>query len=296
MSLYWILRNLYKEYLGEKSPVDKLREQNQAILNKNGLNICYNKYIQQDYDPDKKNILLAIESPAVIKNEGWLDPEMRFHTEVSFYNFYDLENYLCPRRLYSTNDFYVNLNSSKDYYSEKKREISMVYSDKKELEGHKFRHQVAENFGNAMDTFGSGQGSYLHYKEKSLDKYRFQVVIENGKYPEYVSEKFFDCIKTRTIPIYWGGDKAVKKLGFNTEGVLFFDSEEDLNRILNNRVSKSFYEKRKDAIEYNFKRLLEIRKEVKMNFFLNSVRSGYLHGRESYHEGDYSRMSFEIDS
>ena len=37
------------------------------LLNKNGYNICYNINTIKDYNPKLKNILVAIESPEVVK-------------------------------------------------------------------------------------------------------------------------------------------------------------------------------------------------------------------------------------
>ncbi len=132
-------------------------------------------------------------------------------------------------------------------------------------------------------------------KMDTLDKYMFQIAIENGKYPEYVSEKFFDCIKTRTIPIYRGGKEAIKKMGFDIEGILFFNAIEDLEKILEEKVSKSIYEKKKDAVDYNLNRLHEIRTEVKLNFYRNTIQMGYLTSQESYHKRNYSAMSLDFD-
>ena len=57
-------------------------------------------------------------------------------------------------------------------------------------------------------------------------------MIENGKYPEYVTEKLYDCIKLGTVPIYWGGEEALRKMGFDIQGFIFFDSLEELEEIL----------------------------------------------------------------
>jgi len=288
------------------NPTRRLLNDFQHLFRKNGMNFCFNRLIPRDYDSEKKNILIAIESPAVVKYEKWLKPEMEFIAEISFANFYNLENYYCPRELYAPNDFYVNLNTSKKY--NKNRLISMIYSGSKHLEGHKLRHKVADRFKNQIEIFGSGsiesteKNKNLFYPNSkyikkifSLDKYMFQIVIENGKFPEYVSEKFYDCLKTRTIPIYWGGEQAVKKMDFNTEGILFFDSIEDLETTLKEKVTESNYKSKSQAIEYNFNKLIEIRNRLKFNFFLNGFMSLYFHSIYSYHGKNYSAMSLNLD-
>lgn len=44
----------------------------------------------------------------------------------------------------------------------------------------------------------------LREKKDGLVDYRFSLCIENSNEKNYVSEKFFDCILTETIPIYYG--------------------------------------------------------------------------------------------
>ncbi|KKM00777.1 hypothetical protein LCGC14_1801070, partial [marine sediment metagenome] len=256
------------------NPMNRLLNDFQHLFRKNGLNICYNRFISRDYKLDKKNILIAIDSPAVVEYRKWLKPEMEFIAEISFANYYNLKHYYCPRELYIANDTHVYLKPSREY--KKNRLVSMIYSNSKILEGHKFRHKVAELFKDQIDRYGTGADPSKKTTDLkkiiTLDKYMFQIAIENGKYPEYVSEKFYDCVKTRTIPIYPGGEKAIKKMGFDREGILFFDTIEDLEKIFDEKVSKSTYKKKKDAIDYNLKRLIEIRNERKLNFFFNTLK------------------------
>ena len=41
-------------------------------------------------------------------------------------------------------------------------------------------------------------------KKVGLNDYMFSIAIENTIHPNYVTEKFFDCILTNTIPVYYG--------------------------------------------------------------------------------------------
>jgi hypothetical protein len=259
----------------------------------NDVKICYNKWIPADYDPKKSNILIAIESPEVILHNGWIKEDMKFIAEISFANFFKLDNYHCCRTLYSTNDNFVNL--VKNHQFSKKELVSMVYSDKKLLKGHQFRHQMASKFADRIHLFGSGTEKKLKQKSDSLDSYYFQIVIENGKYPEYVSEKFFDCLKTKTIPVYWGGEDAIKKMGFDLNGIIFFDTDSDLENVLNTIVNERSYHEREESLEYNLKRLIEIRNEIKMSFYRNTVQCFYSHTTGSYLESQYNLRALNLD-
>lgn len=50
----------------------------------------------------------------------------------------------------------------------------------------------------------SNTKGHLHQKKDGLTDYKFSLCIENTHEKNYVSEKFFDCILTNTIPIYYG--------------------------------------------------------------------------------------------
>lgn len=41
-------------------------------------------------------------------------------------------------------------------------------------------------------------------KFKFLDSYKFNLCFENSSYPGYVTEKLYDALCAKTIPIYWG--------------------------------------------------------------------------------------------
>lgn len=277
-----------------RSPVRKEMDTIWSHLRDNGINICYNHHTTYRYDPDKKNVLLAMESPAVIEHEGWLDPELEFHAEISFNNFYDLENYYCCRGLYVGYDGFVAFDPAPQP-EKKSKLVSMVYSNKKYLPGHKLRHTVGSDLSSHIDLFGSGTGQWLDEKATATDPYMFQVVIENGKYPEYVSEKFFDCLKRYTIPIYYGGETAVRKLGFDPDGIIFFDSLSKLRELLTERISPDLYYEMTGAARNNRERLRELRNEAKYQLYLNSVMKKYFHSPTSRQTDDYEQMNFELD-
>ena len=123
---------------------------------------------------------------------------MTFAAEISLGNFYDLDRYYCPQTLYATNDNFVDLDLSRSYV-DKDDLVSMVYSGSMHLDGHALRHDVADEFEDQLDLYGSGEGeytdrfysevhnAYLERKASSLSDHRFQVIIENTRHPNYVS-------------------------------------------------------------------------------------------------------------
>ncbi len=263
------------------NPLIGIRKSLEKLYSVNDINICYNKFIRKSYDPSKQNILIAIESPGLIEHYKWIDPKMKFAAEISFQNYFNLANYLCPRTIYANNDNFVDMPESIGNY-EKPDLVSMVYSDRKIISGHQFRYEIAEKFKDDLHLFGKGTGRFLMAKSDSLNSYMFQIVVENGKYPEYVTEKFFDCIKMGTIPIYWGGEEAVRKMGFDLDGILFFNEMDELSELLSSKVNADFYSNTKPSLNRNWERLKEIRNEDKLLLALHSVKNHYHHTTSSY--------------
>ena len=264
----------------------------QKLYKKNNINLCYNKFIPKDYNPDKNNILLAFESPAVIEYEKWIKPEMKFIAEISFNNYKNLNNYYCCRDLYANSDSFLSIKLGTKFLNKYKL-VSFVYSYKNYLEGHKFRHKIAQEFKDKLDLYGSGYNKFVRIIN-TLKDYMFQVVIENGKYPEFVSDKFYDCIKTQTIPIYWGGEDGVRKMGFDLKGIIFFDNIEELSTIINN-LNPELYKDMYKATIFNLNRLIEIRNEKKMNHYLHTIILNYMQTTDSYLGFGYNKINLLLD-
>jgi len=130
----------------------------------------------------------------------------------------------------------------------KTKNISVISSNKTFTDGHRLRHEVIQKFGNKMDVFGRGYDP-IEFKIDGLKDYRFSVVIENCKRDYWFTEKLIDCFATGTIPIYWG----CPSIGdfFNTDGMLIFDSIDELENILNN-CNEDLYNSKLDVIRENF--------------------------------------------
>ena len=83
----------------------------------------------------------------------------------------------------------------------------MVCSHKIRCQMHKIRHSIAQKAldSKKVDIFGKfNGGKYLPHKADSLQKYRFQIVIENDITAYYFTEKILDCFVAQCIPIYLG--------------------------------------------------------------------------------------------
>jgi len=118
----------------------------------------------------------------------------------------------------------------------KSKLVSMIYSHKKQLAGHKLRFAIAEKlipkigFSDKIDLYGSGTGVYLEDKGSACVDYMFQIAIENSKVINYYGDKILDCFVTGSIPIYWG----CPNIGdfFDERGIIIFNTAAELRDIL----------------------------------------------------------------
>lgn len=114
-------------------------------------------------------------------------------------------------------------------------------------EGHIFRHKVVEHINKLngipeVDLYGSGSPSGpVDLKSDTLVNHMFSISIENGTTDAYFTEKIMDCFLTGNIPIYRGASKIGDF--FDKRGILEFNTLEELEFILKNKVNKKTYKK-----------------------------------------------------
>jgi len=144
--------------------------------------------------------------------------------------------------------------------SKKSKLVSMIASNKTMTPGHRFRFDIAEalhkkhNFdlwGNAFNTFEE--------KTEPLGGYFFSIVANNSLQDNFFTEALCDCFALKTIPIFRGCENIGNF--FNEDGIITFNSIEELDAILENLTIED-YHKRKDAIEDNYQISNKFRKSV----------------------------------
>ena len=142
----------------------------------------------------------------------------------------------------------------------KSKMISFITSNKNFTQGHKKRLEWVQRIGDQVDLYGRGFNP-IENKEKGLCDYMFSVVIENGFYKSYFTEKILDCFATGTIPVYLGTPDIGNY--FNKDGIIDLTEEFD--------VSEEIYYSRMDAIKDNLERIKEI--EVLEDFIYKNYLS-----------------------
>ena len=147
---------------------------------------------------------------------------------------------------------------------EKTKLVSMIYSDKVQLQGHQLRHVIAEQFlpdigYDKIDFYGTGTAKPLKNKSEGCNDYMFQIAVENAYRKDYFADKILDCFITGTIPIYWGCPNIADY--FDTRGILIFNTFDELKEIMES-LSEEKYNSMLEYAKINF----DIAKEKYMNF------------------------------
>lgn len=122
----------------------------------------------------------------------------------------------------------------------KTRMCSLIASAKRDLEGHKLRHSMAEwvmNDGLEVDVMGRGYQPFED-KHEGLSPYRFSIVIENVRERNYFTEKLVDAVLCQTVPIYWG----CPNLGdfMDTSGMILCTTEDEMRKAVRD-LSEELY-------------------------------------------------------
>ena len=146
---------------------------------------------------------------------------------------------------------------------QKTKLVSMIYSDKTQLQGHQLRHIIAKTFlpgigYDKVDFFGKGTDHPIHYKSEGCNDYMFQIAVENAQRKDYFADKILDCFITGVIPIYWGCPNIGNY--FDERGILSFNNFNQLKEIMQSLSE----EKYKSMLEYAEKNY-EIAKTKYMN-------------------------------
>lgn len=135
------------------------------------------------------------------------------------------------------------------YHNNKDFKVSFLCGNKRMIEGHFIRHEIFENQEKItipkhfIYTAPWDGGKDICWESM------YHISVENSKNKNYFTEKIVDAFLTKTIPIYWGCPNIDEF--FNKDGIITFNTTDELISILNN-LTPEFYESKKDAIEENY--------------------------------------------
>ena len=135
---------------------------------------------------------------------------------------------------------------------------NMFCSPKLRTKDHYYRHDIAKlAIDLGFDVFGGAHNTQRTVvdpmnpwstKSQGLKDYRFSVVMENGIYDSYWTEKLTDCFATGTIPIYWGTSSLPKEI--NQNGIIRLEAGKE-KQILES-LTAELYDSMSQAVNDNF--------------------------------------------
>lgn len=114
-------------------------------------------------------------------------------------------------------------------------------------------------------------------KVKFMGDYKFNLCFENSSYPGYCTEKLFEALCAKTIPIYWGSSTAA--LDFNPKAFLnrhdFASDQQFFDRIVSLYTNKELYN---EVYLQPMFREEEYMKNFHVNHFLDWFQSNVYQG------------------
>jgi hypothetical protein len=155
--------------------------------------------------------------------------------------------------------------------------LSVLASAKRDLPGHRLRHEIIDRFPDAFDGLFGRPHRFVEYKLDALKDYRYSLVIENQRLDYYFTEKLIDCFATGTVPVYWGCP-GIDNF-FNPDGLIQFREMDELPDILK-KLSEEDYLQRLPAIKENLQRARDYRfpeKSLLDGITRNSTLTSLLH-------------------
>ena len=129
--------------------------------------------------------------------------------------------------------------------------VSLIAANKKMMEGHRFRFTVAEKLHSKykFDLFGGAFNNRFENKTDALKDYYFSITIHNTIQDNFFTDGIVDCFALGTIPIFRG----CPNIGdfFDKDGIICFNTIEELDNILSNLTDKDYYD-RINAVKNNY--------------------------------------------
>jgi hypothetical protein len=133
----------------------------------------------------------------------------------------------------------------------KSKLISVISSNKAFTDGHRKRLDFVEkiklHFGDQLDVFGRGIKDFDN-KWDVLADYKYTIAIENDDCDDWVTEKFFDCLYTRTLPFYYGCPNLEKMVDKDTFIRIDINDLEESIKTIEKTIENDEFEKRKNLL------------------------------------------------
>jgi len=163
--------------------------------------------------------------------------------------------YLCAWFLLKDYDFLHNLRPEELH---KDCTLSVVSSNRTKIEGHRKRFEFVNksisHFKDQLAVFGHG---FNRVKDKFdvLAAYKYSIAIENSIFPDYFTEKLFDCHLSYCMPIYYGCPNVGDYFPNGSYLLIDINDHKKSFEIIERAIEERYYER-------NLSRIIEARNLV----------------------------------
>lgn len=137
-----------------------------------------------------------------------------------------------------TDDYYQLVDLEHDYeqdYDTRKFCSFIVSNPNQEMRNKAFHfineYKTVASGGPHLNNIGSVlPRDKLQYKLNFMNDYRFNICFENGSYPGYVTEKLYNALQIKTMPIYWGSNTVGRD--FNSRAFINAADHGNFNKLV----------------------------------------------------------------
>lgn len=172
-----------------------------------------------------KKILKSFARKALFKWESPVNEPWMYMNERKMHNLYDAV-YAVPQSVGAERFYYPQRIEgwSREYFEKPRANFLVMINGMHTAKGffdkelYSERERVAKFFGKfgEIDVYGSGwqehkvvalrraAKGFVYNKPETLSGYTFAICFENAMWPDYVTEKIFDCLHVGTVPVYLG--------------------------------------------------------------------------------------------
>lgn len=131
--------------------------------------------------------------------------------------------------------------------------LSAVISNKSDTPTHRqrfeFMQQIKAHFGDRLDWRGRGVADTGNNKLVGLEDYKYHIVIENGQWDHYWSEKLADSYAANCFPFYWGaGNVGDYFPASSMEKIDIFNVGKSI-AVIENAIRNETFEKAQPALQ-----------------------------------------------
>jgi hypothetical protein len=145
-----------------------------------------------------------------------------------------------------------------DVFEKKTKDLSFITSNYAARKGHRKRLTFLNKIKDTInfDLYGRGFAE-IKNKSEALLPYKYSIVVENSRYPDYWSEKLADAYLCGALPFYSGCINAGDY--FDSDAFIKIDisKPEQAIEIMRSAIKSNEWEKRKNAIAKARKKIMD---------------------------------------